>query len=131
MPAGASLIDKKDSLIIISKELHGFKNDSLKKIPTADFLYPIPIHYLYAIEQSQFGFFLVESKPKLYTPNIKFRRYNRFYHDELDSTKSFFRKKLKNIEFNDSIFMFRTYKINYYQSKQTKTLVGENTFILR
>lgn len=131
MPAGAGLIYKKDSITFRTYELYAKKSNSVERLDIKKFLNPIPEWYVGHIAQSNFGLEPYYQEFKLYKPPIKFRNFNRFKPSELSSTKSFYRDKLQKLGYDDSILIYRNYKIQVRDSVKSKILVSEKIYNLK
>lgn len=131
MPAGASLIHKNDSITFGTYELYAKRNDSIKRLEIKEFLKPIPEWYVGHIAQSNFGLESYSQEFKLYKPPIKFINFNRFTKSELEKTKKFYQKRLKNLGFDDSLLIYRNYRVQLRDSVQNKILAREKIYRLK
>ncbi len=131
MPAGASLIHKKDSISFRSHEIYAKRNDSITRIDVKEFLNPIPEWYLSHIALSNFGLASYSREIKLDKIPIRFTNFNRFSNSELIKAQKFYQARLKNLGFDDSLFIYRSYKIQLRDSVQNKILSRERIYRLK
>lgn len=131
MPAGAGLIHKKDSITFGTYELYAKRNDSVKRLNIKKFLKPIPEWYIGHIAQSNFGLEPYYKEFKLYKPPMKFKIFNRFKPSELSCTQLFYKEKLQKLGYDDSILIYRNYKIQVRDSVKSKILVNEKIYNLK
>lgn len=131
MPAGAGLIHKKDSITFGTYELYAKRNDSITRIEVKEFLKPIPEWYVSHIARSNFGLDLYSQEFKLYKPPIKFTNFNRFTNSELIKAQEFYQTRLRSLGFDDSLLIYRDYKVQLRDSAQNKILVREKIHRLK
>ena len=131
MPSGASIIKKGDSVNYWTYEMYAKKNGSLERMSIKEFLDPIPEWYVNHISLSNFGLKAYTEEFKLYKPPVKFINYNRFSEVELPSTKRRYRERLATLGFDDSVFMYRRYKIQAKDTARRKYLKREDIYQLK
>lgn len=131
MPSGAGLIYKDELITFAAYELYAKQNGVLKKVEIKSFLAPIPEWYINHIAQSDFGFDSVSNEITITKFPITFRNFNRFVSSELPNVKTFYKKKLQKIGFDDSLFIYRNYNIQVLDSFKNKILVNEKTYYLK
>ena len=131
MPSGAGLINKKDSITFTTYELYGKRKDSIERIEIKEFLKPIPEWYINHISESNFGLEPFSQEFKLYKSPIKFVNFNRYSEKEVEKAKTFYQEKLVKLGYDDSLLIFRNYKIQLKDSVKNKILIHEKYYRLK
>jgi len=133
LPSGAGLASNNLKILTItSRNFYGIGDGmELKKIDERLFFKGIPTHYIPYIQAAGFGLEKYIGESKMYTPPIKFQVRNNFTDETYNTTKKWFRRKLREQRMEDSVFYIRKYKYEYNietQETGSKTLIDEEVF---